>query len=227
MSGFLRTLSTNARWEVTRLVRSRRVWLLWIPIVAGPVGGAISDLYLKVPSVATAEILGLLITGGLSSLVILDLSALAVGEDLALRTHFLTFALPQGRGPALAGRLFVVTAGALATYAVGGAAVLWIAGALVHPQAGAPPPILIPIHLYVGLVGLLAFLGGVVAAAAVVTRSSAQALVAGVLGGVVAAGAGSTLLIQDQISVVFPVVLGVVGLIGWSWALVDYSRIES
>lgn len=227
MTGYARSVANNAAWEVTRLRRSRRGWLLLIPVVAGPVGSAISDLYLKVPSVATAEILGLLITAGLSALVILDLTALAVGEDLALRTHLLTFTLPQGRSPALAARLGVVTAGALGTYALGAGGVWWIAGELVRTQPAAPTPILIPWHLFLGLFGLLCFLGGVVAAAGVVTRSSAQALVAGVLGGVVAAGVASSLLLQHQLTDVFPVVLLVVGLVGDGWAVTEYGRIDS
>ncbi|MFI5415491.1 MAG: hypothetical protein ACHQ16_07565, partial [Candidatus Lutacidiplasmatales archaeon] len=161
---------TNARWEVTRLRRSRRVWLLLIPVVAGPVGSTIADLYLRVPSVGTAEVLGLLITAGLAALVLLDLTALAVGEDLALRTHYITFALPQPRGSALLGRLGVVVGGSLATYGAGAVLVLGLAGALVAATPGAPTPILVPSHLALGLLGLLGFLGGVTAAAGVVTR---------------------------------------------------------
>jgi len=201
--------------------------LLLIPVVAGPVGSAISDLYLKVPSVATAEILGLLITAGLSALVVLDLTALAVGEDLALRTHLLTFTLPQGRSPALAARLGVVTLGALGTYALGAGAAWWMAGELVRTQAGAALPVLVPWHLFLGLFGLLCFLGGVVAAAGVVTRSAAQALVAGVLAGVVAAGVASSLLLQHQLTAVFPVVLLLVGLGGYGWAVTEYGRVDS
>jgi len=227
MSSFSRTLANNAAWEVVRLRRSRRSWLLAIPVVAGPIGSALADLYLKVASVATAEILGLLITGGLSALVVLDLSALAVGEDLTLRTHLLTFTLPQGRGVALAARLLVVTGGALASYAAGAGAAWWLAGRLVSDQVGAAHPILVPLHLFLGLFGFLSFLGGVVAAAAVVTRSSAQALVAGVLAGVVGAGLASSLLLQHQLNATFPLALLGVALGGWGWATAGYGRIES
>ena len=38
MSGEVDAFVNNARWEVTRLRRSRRIWLLLIPVVAGPIG---------------------------------------------------------------------------------------------------------------------------------------------------------------------------------------------
>ena len=195
MSGEVAALVQNARWEVTRVRRSRTIWLLLIPVIAGPIGSGIADLYLQVPSSGTAEVLGLLITAGLAALVILDLTALAVGEDLALRTHYLTFALPQSRASALAGRLAVVVGGTLAVYGVGALGVFWLANALVSTSSTAPAPILAPAHLVLGLVGLLVFLGGVTAAAGVITRSASQALVAGILAGVVASGLGSLFLI--------------------------------
>ena len=111
MSGGLETFRLNAGWELTRLRRSQRIWLLLIPPVAAPIGSAIADLYLRIPSVATARILGLLIAGGLAGLILLDLVALAVGEDLTLRAHVTFFALPQGRRALLAGRLAVGTGG--------------------------------------------------------------------------------------------------------------------
>jgi len=226
VSGHARDLLNNAAWEVTRLRRSRRIWLLTIPLVAGPVGSAAAALYLKVPSVATAQVLGLLISGGLSALIVLDLTALAVGEDLALRTHLLTFALPQRRSAALAGRLLVVTGGALGSYAAGAGLAAWVAGQLVHGVSAAPP-VLTPLHLYLGQFGLLVFLGGVVAAAAVVTRSASQALVAGVLAGVLAAGIASSFLLQHQLGPTFPVVLGGVGVVAWGWSLFEYGRLET
>ena len=227
MSGEFAALAHNARWEVTRLLRSKRIWLLLIPVVAGPVGSGIADLYLRVPSAGTAEVLGLLITAGLASLVVLDLTALAVGEDLALRTHYLTFALPQPRVAALAGRLAVVVGGTLAVYGVGAVAVGGLANALVAPSSTAPAPILVPLHLAVGIVGLLVFLGGVTAAAGVVTRSASQALVAGILAGVVAAGIGSLFLIEGRLTTLFPWALAAAGLVGFAWCLVQYGRIES
>jgi len=226
VSGVGMALTHNARWEVTRLRRSRRVWLLLIPVVAGPIGSAIADLYLRVPSSGTAQVLGLLITAGLAALVVLDLTALAVGEDLALRTHYLTFALPQSRVSALAGRLAVVVGGTLAVYGVGALGVILFANALVSTSSTAPTPILVPAHLALGLLGLLVFLGGVTAAAGVVTRSAAQALVAGILAGVVAAGVGSMFLIEGRLTALFPEVLAVVGLVGFVWCVVQYGRIE-
>jgi len=216
----------NARWEVTRLWRSRRIWLFLIPVVAGPIGSAIADLYLRVPSAATAEVLGLLIVAGLASLVVLDLTALAVGEDLALRTQYLTFALPQSRTSSLAGRLAIVVGGTVGAYGAGAAAVLAIAPSLVSTSSTAPNPILVPAHLAYGGIGLLVFLGGVTAAAAIVTRSAAQALVAGVLAGVLAAGIGSMLLIQGRLTALFPEVAAAAGLAGVVWCVVQYGRIE-
>jgi len=221
------SLVQNAHWEVTRLRRSRRIWLFLIPIVAGPTGSAIADLYLGVNSAGTAEVLGLLILAGLSSLVVLDLTALAVGEDLALRTHYLTFALPQSRGAALAGRLAVVVTGGLASYGMGAVGVAGLANALITTSSTAPAPILMPAHLALGIVGLLIFLGGVTAAAGIVTRSASQALVAGVLAGVVSAGIGSMLLVEGQLTPLFPGVLAAVGLMGFVWCLLQYGWIES
>ncbi|MGA8664172.1 MAG: hypothetical protein WB809_03775 [Thermoplasmata archaeon] len=226
MSSLWGALAHNAQWEVTRLRRSQRIWLLLIPVVAGPVGSAIADLYLRVPSTATAQVLGLLITAGLAALVVLDLTALAVGEDLALRTHYLTFALPQPRVPALAGRLAVVLGGTLAVYGVGALAVGVLANVLVSTSPTAASPILVPFHLAVGILGLLVFLGGITAAAGVVTRSASQALVAGILAGVVAAGIGSLFLIEGQLTALFPVALAAAGLVGLAACLVEYGRIE-
>ncbi|MGP8159459.1 MAG: hypothetical protein ACLPWO_07650 [Thermoplasmata archaeon] len=226
MNGEVAALGHNALWEVTRLRRSRRIWLLLIPIVAGPIGSGIADLYLRVPSSGTAEVLGLLITAGLAALVVLDLTALAVGEDLALRTHYLTFALPQPRASALAGRLGVVVGGAIAVYGIGAVAVAWLAGALVTTSSTAPTPIIVPAHLALGLLGLLVFLGGVTAAAGVVTRSASQALVAGILAGVVAAGIGSMFLIEGRLTALFPEVLAAAGLVGFAWCLIQYGRVE-
>ncbi len=227
MSGVAGTLRNNAGWELTRLRRSRRLWLLFIPVVAGPLGSSIANLLLKVPSVATAQVLGLLITGGLGALVMLDLVALAVGEDLALRTHFLTFVLPQGRASALGGRLLLVTAGSLGAYGLGGAGAWWLAALLVTNQAGAAPPILVASHLYLGLYALLLFLGGVAAVGSVVTRSSAQGLVAGVLAGVVTAGGASFLLLQHQLTVEFPIGLALAGVASLGGAVVQYGRIDA
>jgi len=226
MSGQVAAFAHNARWEVTRLRRSRRIWLLLIPVVSGPIGSGIADLYLRVPSSGTAEVLGFLITAGLAALIVLDLTALAVGEDLALRTHYLTLALPQPRASALAGRLGVVAGGSLAVYCAGAIGVAWLATALVSTSANAPTPILVPAHLAVGMLGLLVFLGGVTAAAGIVTRSASQALVAGILAGVVAAGVGSLFLIQGHLTWLFPEALAAAGLVGFGWCLVQYGRIE-
>ncbi len=227
MSGTLAALANNVTWEGTRLRRSRRAWLLLIPLAAGPIGSAIADLYLRVPSVATAQVLGLLITAGLSSLVVLDLTALAVGEDLALRAHLLTFALPEPRRSGLAGRLLVAAGGPVAGFAAGGGLVMALAPRLVMMSPNSAGPILVPLHLYLGLFGVLVLLAGVTASAAVVTRSAAQALVAGVLAGVTCAGVGSWLLLDRALTVVFPIALAAVGGALTVWAVVRYGSLES
>jgi hypothetical protein len=226
MNDGLPALATNARWELTRLRRSRRIWLLLIPAVAGPIGSAVADLYLHVPSPGTAGVLGLLITGGLASLVLLDLTALSVGEDLGLRAQYVTFTLPQSRVSALVGRLAVVLSGSLALYGVGAFLVLTFAGLLVPTSSGAPVPILDPERLAVGQLGLLVFLGGVTAAAATVTRSASQALVAGVLAGVVVAGLGSLFLLEGRLTELFPVGLAAAGVAGFGWCGVQYARLD-
>ncbi|MCI4322486.1 MAG: hypothetical protein L3K03_00430 [Thermoplasmata archaeon] len=227
MSGVGATLAINARWEVTRLRRSQRLWLLLIPPVAGPVGSAIADLYLKIPSQGTALILGLLVTGGLGALIMLDLTALAVGEDLTLRAHLTAFPLPQDRTALLGGRVAVVWGGTLGAYAIGAAGVWVLGGALVTTQPGAVTPLFPPSHLLLALPALLIFLGGVTAAAAVITRAAAQALVAGILAGVLAAGAASYFVFEHQLSAVFPVGLAGIGIVGLGFALYRYPQLEA
>jgi hypothetical protein len=214
MSGAFETVAINARWELTRLVRSQRVWLLAIPPLAGTVGSAVADLYLRIPSAATAVILGLLVTAGLAAMVLLDLTALAVGEDLGLRAHLLIFPLPQGRSAALTGRLLIVVVGCLGAYLLGAAAVWSLGGTLVvAPAAGtiARPPLFVPWHLLVAVPALLVFLAGVTAVAARITQRSSEAIVAGVLAGVVGAGGAGYLLAQGELTLVFPALLLLAG----------------
>ncbi|MCI4362993.1 MAG: hypothetical protein L3K13_01625 [Thermoplasmata archaeon] len=224
MSG---ALLLNAEWELTRLRRSRRLWLLVLPIVAAPIGSAVADLYLRIPSLETARVLGLFITAGLAGLLALDLVALAVGEDLSLGAHLTAFTLPQGRRAQLAGRTTLVMAGVLGSYGVGAVLVWTLSGLLVTPSTGAAAPIVLPLHLALGLPGLLLFLGGVTAAGAVVTRSAAQSLVAGVLAGVVAAGVGSWFLLERSLTALFPVGLAAVGLVGFAWSLYRFPSLEA
>ncbi|HTT26130.1 MAG TPA: hypothetical protein VMH90_04110 [Thermoplasmata archaeon] len=218
-------LATNARWEVTRLRRSRRIWLLIIPVVAGPVGSAVADLYLKVPSAATAVILGALVTAGLAGLILLDLTALAVGEDLAARSSSFYFALPQPRAPMLAGRLLVVVGGCLAAYAIGAAAVWALGGTFTSATDLPRPPLFIPAHLLLAIPALLVFLAGVVAVAAIVTRTASEAIVAGILAGVVVAGGAGYLVSQGTIGAWFPVLLALAGLGALGWAIYAYPEL--
>jgi hypothetical protein len=222
---FLPSLWANARWEWVRLRRSRRAWLLLIPAVAGPVGSAVADVYLQIPSAPTAVVLGLLVTAGLSALVVIDLTALATGEDLGLRSQLFYFSLPQHRTALLAGRLLLVVAGALGTYAVGAALVFALGGSLIHPGLEARPPLFDPVHLAVAVAGLLVFLAGTAAAAAVVTKSASEATVASVLGGVVVAGAIGYLVSQGEISLWFPVGLTSVGIGELIWASLWFPRL--
>jgi hypothetical protein len=225
MSGIAPTFVTNARWEVRRLYRSQRIFLFLIPPIAGPIGSAIADLYLHIPSLDTALILGLLITGGLGALVILDLTALAVGEELTLRAHLAFFPLPQRRGIALAGRLLVVVGGPCGAYAIGAAGVWALGGALVTTTSTVPP-IFIPFHLLLSIFALLLGLAGVAAAAAVVTRTASEALVAGVLAGVVLAGGAGYFVFEHTISAGFPIAVALVGAGGLGWTLVRYPTLE-
>jgi len=52
-------------------------------------------------------------------------------------------------------------------------------------------------------------------------------LVAGILGGVVAAGLGSLFLLEGRLTSGFPWALAAVGLVGFAWCLLQYGRIES
>lgn len=226
MNGWAEGLSLNAGWEVTRLRRSRRLWLLLLPLIAGPVGSAVADLYLHVPSTATARVLGLLIAAGLGALVTIDLTALGAGEELALRAHLTGLVLPQPRTSLLAGRLLVDVGGSLASYTAGAALVWTVAGELVAPGSSAAP-ILDPGELLLGLLAMLVLLAGVTSSAAVVTHSAAQALVAGVLAGVVVAGVGSYLLLEGTLTRWFPVALAIVGIAGLAWSLLRYDALEA
>jgi hypothetical protein len=225
MTDTLGALRANARWEIVRLRRSRRIWLLVIPVIAGPIGSAVADLYLKVPSAATAVILGGLVTAGLAGLVLLDLTALATGEDLARRSQLFYFALPQPRSPMLAGRLLVVVGGSLATYAAGASVIWFVAGTFTDPSSLARPPLFIPAHLLWAIPGLLLFLAGVVAAAAVVTRSASEAIVAGILAGVVVAAGSGYLVSQGTMDAWFPVGLALAGLGALGWATLQYPQL--
>jgi hypothetical protein len=216
----------NARFESVRLRRSRRIWLLLIPPVAGPIGSAIADLYLKIPSVGAAQILGLLVAGGLTALILLDLTALAVGEDLGRRAHLTSFVLPQRRSSILLGRLIVPVGGCLLGYGIGAVTILASASVLVTPQAGAAGPLFSPVHLAFALVALFLFLAGVAAVVAVMTRSSSEPIVAGVLAGVVVAGLSGYLTFEGTLRATFPLLLGVAGLAALGYAFYRFELLE-
>lgn len=226
MTGGPGAFVANARWEVTRWRRSRRGWLLAIPPVAGPIGSAVADLYLRIPSVATAEILGLLITGGLGGLVVLDLAALSIGEELGTREYLVTMSLPQSRTAAIAGRLAPAMLGPLASYLLGAGAIFVVAPVTVSPSAVAAAPLFVPSHLLLALLALLVFLGGISAAAATFTRSAAQGLVAGVLAGVVVAAGVGLMIFQRDISWLAPALLAVGGVAALIYAAAAYAMLD-
>lgn len=227
-------LVANARWEVLRLLRSRRVFLLLIPVIAGPIGSACAFLYFghvqpngAVLTNGTAIMLGLFVTGGLAGMVMLDLSALTVGEELARRSHLTAFSLPQTRAEMLAGRLLVVLGGSLAVFALGGILVWPIAGAIVPPVSGAPAPLFPTVHLFLAMLALLLFLGAVTLNASVITRSASESLVAGVLAAVVTAAAAGWFTYERQISMLFPAVLVLVAAVALGWSFERFEKLES
>lgn len=219
-------LTANLRFGARGLRRSRRLWLLLIPPVAGPIGSAVADLYLRIPSVGAAQVLGLLVEGGLTSLIVLDLLALGVGEELGCRAHLTTLVLPQRRSSVILGRMLLPLAGCLAGYAVGALAILYSAAAIVTPTSGAPAPLFAPAHLALALVGLFLFLAGVAAAAAVYTRSASEPIVAGVLAGVVVAGLTGYLTFEGTLRATFPLLLGVAGIGALAYAVDRFRSLE-
>ncbi|MDE1821135.1 MAG: hypothetical protein KGJ23_10440 [Euryarchaeota archaeon] len=224
----------NARWELLRLLRSRRIFLLVIPVIAGPIGSALAFFYFgkmepngAVLTHGTALMLGLFVTGGLAGMVMLDLSALSAGEDLARRSHVIAFALPQSRSSVLLGRLLVVFGATLGVFSVGALGVWPIAGAIVPALPSDPHPLYDATHLFLAMLSLLFFLGAVTLNASIITKSSSEALVAGVLAGVVTAAAAFYFTYLHQISLLFPEVLLVVGAVALGWSFLRFERLES
>ena len=224
----------NARWEVVRLLRSRRLYLLVIPPVAGPIGSALAilDFGPLAPHGAplvhpTALVLGLFIVGGLASMVVLDLAALTVGEDLGRRAHLTAFSLPQARWEVLAGRFLVVMGAGLGAFVVGALLTWGLAGALVPPRSDDGYGLFDPTHLLEAMLALLFFLGAVTTQASVIARSASEALVAGVLAGVTVAGVAGYLLLQQQLTMELPAVLAGGGAIGLAWTFLRFERLES
>lgn len=227
MTSMTASMASEAAWEWRRWVRSQRVYLLLIPAVAGPLGTLSALEVLKVTSPGIGQTLGLAIVGGLGALVVLDLSALSVGEELSRRANLILFVLPQGRGAPLAGRVLLLLGAALASVGIGAVAVLAMAPAIVPATVGAAPAPFNVLHLLLGLVALLAFLGGVTLAASVITRSAASALVAGILAAVVTAAGAAYLAFQHTLTFDFPIGLALGALIAYAWAFDEYVRLES
>ncbi len=227
-------LVANARWELIRLVRSKRLFLLVIPVIAGPVGSLLAFLYFAhvqangtLLTHGTALTLGLFVTGGLAGMVMLDLGALTVGEEIARRSHMISFGLPQSRAGILAGRLLVVFGLTLGAFVVGGLLVWPIASAVVPASSGEAAPLFDPVHLFEGVLCLLLFLGAIAVNASVLTRSSSEALVAGVLAGVVTVALAGWFTYEGQISMLFPAVLLAVAVVALLWSFLRFESLDT
>lgn len=196
-------------------------------MVAAPIGSAIAFVYFGVQLVGTARELGLFITAGLAGMIVIDLCALTVGEELSRKAHLTSFTLPQGRAGILGGRLLLLLAASLGVFLVGGLEVWALAGVLVHNQAGARPPLLDPLRLFEAMVLLLFFLGAITVCASIITRSASEALVAGILGGVVTAGGAGYFLLEHDISMAFPAALGLAAVAALAVSFERYEKLDS
>ncbi len=217
--------SASLRWEVTRWVRSRRVFLLTIPVVAGPIGSLFSFLYLKVGSSATAGLLGILVVGALSGLVVLDLSALSIGEELSRRSHGPLLLLPVRRSALYAGRATAVLGGSLSVYGVGALGVLYLADRLV-PGSGENALGLNPVHVALGMLALLFLLGAVAFVAALVTGSASEALGLGILAGFSVSVLLVYLLLERALTLAVPAGLALAGAATLLLGLRTYLRMD-
>lgn len=220
-------LGANVRLELDRLVRSQRIFLLIIAPVAGPIGSAIAFVYFDVGLVSLAQILGLFVTGGLGGMVLIDLCALTVGEDLSRRSHLTILTLPQPRASVLAGRLLVSLGAPLLAFLLGGVEVYYLAGVLVHNVPGTPGLGIDPLHLLEAMALLLFFLGAIAVAASMVTRNASGPLVVGILGGVVAAAGAFYFLHEGEITMLYPGALGLVGVGALGWSAYQYEALDS
>ncbi len=220
-SGF----SASLRWEVIRWVRSRRVFLLAVPVVAGPVGSLLAFLYLKVPSSDTAGLLGVLVVGALSGLVVLDLCALSIGEELSRRSHGPLLLLPVRRSALYAGRATAVLGATLGAYGIGALEVLELAHLLV-PGSGSQVLALEPVHVALGMLAFLFLLGAVAFVAALVTGSASEALGLGVLAGFSVSVLLVYLLLERALTLAVPAGLAVAGAATLLLGLRTYVRMD-
>lgn len=219
------SLVANLRWELLRLWRSQRIFLLLIPPIAGPVGSAIAFLYLHVASQGIALLLGLFVTGGLGGMIVIDYSALTLGEELVRRAELTEFTLPQSRGSLLAGRLVVVFGTSLGSFGVGAAGVWALAG--VFAPGSSSTVLFVPSHLLEALFLLLFFLGAITLCASTITRSASESLVAGILGGVLTAGLAFYFVYERTITMWYPAALGVAGAVALALAWVRYDALDA
>jgi hypothetical protein len=86
-------------------------------------------------------------------------------------------------------------------------------------------PLFVPWHLLVAIPGLLVFLAGVTAVAAWFTKRSSEAIVAGVLAGVVGAGGAGYLLAQSELTLLLPELLLVAGVGALAWTVASFPRL--
>lgn len=217
--------SASVQWEVTRWIRSRRVFLLVIPVVAGPVGSLLAFLYLRVGSSSTAGLLGILVVGALSGLVVLDLAALSIGEELSQRSHGPLLLLPVRRSALYAGRITAVLGGTLGAYGLGALLVLSLAERLV-PGNGVSPIPLDPVHTALGMLALLFFLGAVTFVAALVTGRASEALGLGVLAGFSVSILLVYLLLERALTLAVPAGLALAGAATLLLGLRTYLRMD-
>jgi hypothetical protein len=225
MSGIAATIRASARGELRGLLRSRRAALLAIPPVAGPLGSLIADRYLQVPTASLALVLGLLIAGGLAAMVLLDLVALAAGEELARDAHLLFFSLPEPRGAQLAGRLLVAAGAPLLSFGAAAGLVDALSAAGWTGASGGGIALFDPGHLFLGVLALLLLLAGVTSAAAVIGRGPAAGIVAGVLAGVLVAAVVTYMLVMRTLGMYVPATLALAGVVALGAASDRYARL--
>ena len=220
-----RGFSASIRWEVTRWSRSRRIFLLTIPVVAGPAGSLLADLYLKVGSAPTAGLLGVLVVGALSGLIVLDLAALSMGEELSRRSHGPLLLLPVRRSALYAGRVTAVLGGTLGAYGVGALVVLLLAQRLVTGSGG-PSIGLDPVHAALGMLAVLFFLGAITFVAALVAGSASEALGVGMLAGFSVSILLVYLLLERALTLAVPAGLALAGAAILVLGLRTYLRMD-
>lgn len=196
-----------------------------IPVVAGPTGSLLADRYLKVGSASTAGLLGILVVGALSGLVVLDLAALSIGEELSRRSHGPLLLLPVRRSAVYAGRATAVLGAPLGAYGLGALLVLFLTDWLIPGNAG-PTIALDPVHTAFGMLALLFFLGSVTFVAALVAGTASEALGLGVLAGFSVSILLVYLLLEHALTLAVPAGLALAGVVTLLFGLRTYLGMD-